>query len=310
MAERNPMSARWAFTYNGAVPGQTVDQLGADVAYIVYQHEIAPQTGMRHIQGYVRFTTRKRFTTVTAWMAARGLGGAHISIARGSEKDNREYCTKEESRAGEGAAAELPVEHGVYDEEQGKQGARHDLQELTDMIDTGAAMREVAAKNPTDFVRYCRGLQSYMDTTRPKPALARDVTCVVLWGPTGTGKTHRVLTENPDVFDVKPGRDPWGSYRQEREVFFDEFAWGLWPITQMNRYLDKWRCLLDARYNDRYAEWTTVFICSNSNPASWYPDADPLLLDAFRRRIRGRCFYVDSQEPSLEQIKNSDPTPL
>jgi len=103
---------------------------------------------------------------------------------------------------------------------------------------------------------------------------------------------------------------PLGSYRGEKEILFDEFDHELWPITAMNRYLDKWRCLLDARYNDRYAAWERVVICANSNPQSWYPSAAPLLLDAFRRRIRGHCFYVDSQDPSLEALQQQEPTPL
>jgi len=43
-----------------------------------------------------------------------------------------------------------------------------------------------------------------------------------------------------------------GATEGRRRFYFDEFDHELWPITAMNRYLDKWRCLLDARYNDRY----------------------------------------------------------
>jgi len=75
------------------------------------------------------------------------------------------------------------------------------------------------------------------------------------------------------------------------------------------RYLDKWRCLLDARYNDRYR----VGACGDLRklePAELVSERSPLLLDAFRRRIRGHCFYVDSQDPSLEALQQQEPTPV
>lgn len=128
------MSARWSFTYNGALPGQTIEVGNENgVAYMIYQHELAPETGRRHIQGYIRFANRKRFQTVQAWLAARGCGGAHIEAASGNEEQNRTYCSKIESRAPGGD----PIEFGVYDADAGKQGKRSDLEAATGAIDRG-----------------------------------------------------------------------------------------------------------------------------------------------------------------------------
>lgn len=302
----NRMSARWSFTYNNALPGQTIENLDGSVSYMIYQHELAPETGTRHIQGYVRFANRKRFQSVLAWLAARGCGGAHIEAASGNEKQNHDYCSKLESRAPGGD----PVEHGEYEEGAGQQGRRSDLDAATGAIDRGATMAEIARAHPADFVRYHRGFQAYADTTRPLPPVERPVSVFVLWGPTGTGKTHRVMHQFPNAYSVKPGRDPWGMYRQEEVIFFDEFDFEKWTVQDLNRYLDKWRCMLDSRYADKYAMWTSVILAANSNPSSWYPQAAPLLLDALRRRLTGRCFLVESQEPTWEEVVSSPPNPF
>ena len=60
------------------------------VAYLVFGREVAPTTGTPHLQGYVRFNTRKRFACVR-----RLLPQCHLTSARGSPQQNRDYCCKD-----------------------------------------------------------------------------------------------------------------------------------------------------------------------------------------------------------------------
>jgi len=291
---------QWCFTINNPNDYRPAFKPD-DMAFMCYGIERGEQNGTEHIQGYVRFLTRRRFNT-----AKRIIGGdhqcePHVEHCKGTELQNREYCFKQDGEH---------FQQGEFQPDFGMQGRRSDLDDLAQAALSGTSLRDIATRFPTSFIRYHRGIQSLIETTAPMPALERQVEVLILWGPTGTGKTHRTLHAWPTIYGAKPGRDPWGSYRGEKEILFDEFDHELWPITAMNRYLDKWRCLLDARYNDRYAAWERVVICANSNPQSWYPSAAPLLLDAFRRRIRGHCFYVDSQDPSLEALQQQEPTPL
>lgn len=69
--------------------------------------------------------------------------------------------------------------------------------------------------------------------------------------------------------------------------------------------MDKWRCLLDARYRDRYAEWTHVVICSNSSPELWYLTEPVELLQALRRRMAECCYLVQSREETLEEMQQT-----
>lgn len=252
------MSARWSFTVNN--PGDYRPAFNAgSMAYLVFQLERGAE-GTPHLQGYVRFTARKRMSTVKREL---GNEGAHVEIAEGTEEHNRNYCTKLESRI------EPPSEFGVYESSAGKQGKRSDLEHVADMVAQGAPMKEIALAHPGDFIRYHHGIKAYRLAVQDKPPNQRNVEVIVLWGSTGTGKTHRVLTTWPDCYSVEPGRDPWSGYVTQETIFFDEFDWHLWPIDKMKKILDKWPFELDRRYQNAFAAWTRVVICCNQNPATW-----------------------------------------
>lgn len=277
MAEENTSTwnyNRWIFVMNN--PGEWRPPSGSDVAYMIYQLEKGEQ-GTTHLQGYVRFTKRKRFNACKRWFSNDAI---HLEKAEGNEKQNKDYCSKEDTRL------EGPWEFGTFDPKQGISGRRTDLEDIAEKITKGATAKQIATDHPGDFIRYHQGIYALIQEVQPLPPMEREVQVIVLWGPTGTGKTHRIRHACPDIYDVKPGRDPWGSYSGQEAIFFDEFDWSRWSIQDMNRYLDKWRCLLDARYRDRYAAWTRVAICANSDPMTWWPDERSRpLIDAFRRRI-------------------------
>lgn len=273
---RESQSKRWAFTWNN--PGeQRPVWAPTDMEYLVYQGERGAN-GTEHIQGYVRFNRRVRLSQAKRLLDANAI---HLAVARGNEEQNRTYCTKEDTRLWG------PVEHGAYAAEEGRQGRRTDIKECTDAITAGLPMKEVALRHPEIYVKYHVGLNQFKAISAPLPALRREVQVLCLWGPTGTGKTYRARMAHPEAYIATPGRDPWGLYRGENCVIFDEFDYRRWTIQEMNRYLDVWRCQLDARYNDRYAEWTRVVICSNLDPTQFWPDEpnQRLRQSIFRRML-------------------------
>lgn len=291
------MSKRWMVT----VFTDNVDFMppcDATVAYGVWQRERCPETGRSHVHVYYRFNARKRPSTIKNWL---GREDAHLEIAKGSEKDCRDYCTKDDSRLEAGTE----FNPANYDPSAGKQGKRSDLDAIAEKCRAGVPIVTIANDHPGDFIRYHTGIQALADAVAPAPPVEREVSVLVLWGATGLGKTHRVLHANPVLYQVHPGRDPWGQYKGEPAIFFDEFNWESWPIQDMNRYLDKWRCPLDARYRNRYAAWTHVAICANCSPASWYPLAPGPLLQAFRRRLQNCCRLVLSQEQPIAEMENT-----
>lgn len=264
--------------------------------YMVWQRETT-KTGRIHVHVYLRFKSRKRYSTVKTFL---GRNDAHCEPARGTEQQCKDYCTKDESRVQAGE------EHGTFVPTEGKQGARSDLDDIAEECKKGTPLAEIAASHPGDFIRYHSGISALHLQIAPPPPAVREVSLTVFWGDTGLGKTHRVLTMYPEIYLVKPGRDPWGMYRGQSSIFFDEFDPDLWKIQDMNRFLDKWRCMLDSRYQDRYAAWTKVFIASNLHPISWWQSEPNLtLLRSIRRRLSNTCYHVTARETPLEALEQT-----
>lgn len=290
-------AVRWCFTVNN--PGiWRPKYYGEAMDYLVWQLEEG-ESGTPHVQGYVRFKTKKRLGAVKAFLCQ----SAHAEVARGSEKKNKEYCTKPEGRI------EIGDEHGVFKETAGIQGARNDLAKVVDEIKEGLPLQKIASENPTTFVKYHAGIIKLRQVIQPKPPPMREVKILVLWGSTGVGKSYRINSMFPDAFKVNPGRSPWDTYDNEEVVFFDEFDPKSWPVTEMNQYLDIYRLELNCRYANKYARWSTVVICSNMNPIEWYNTgteaASPEQVKAIRRRLGSSCRFVTSiQGNPLESEPN------
>lgn len=283
----------------------------ATMKYLVYQLERAPDTGRLHLQGYVRFHDRKRLEQAKATLAPT-CRDIHMEKARGTEKQNRDYCTSSGEHATK-PRVDGPWEYGTFDAEM-RPGKRSDLDVVCDRLKEGnyspLALKDAAAEHPTTFVRACKGLKELCSLLAPPMPKEREVQVTVLWGPTGTGKTHRAMHVllSPGhalctVSSLRLGTGKDNRYdkydpTKHSTILYEEFT-GLeehWEISHMKQALDKWVFTVPCRYNDQYTEWTRVIICSNSCPTSWFPKASPTDLAAFRRRLGLNCYYIKDRE--------------
>lgn len=145
-------------------------------------------------------------------------------------------------------------------------------------------LNEIARKHPKEWIKYHAGIKDLQSRLVAPPPPIREMSVTILWGSTGTGKTHRVRTAFPGTCLIRDGRDPFASYQNQDTIFFDEFNYEMWPIQKMNLFCDKWPLELDCRYQNKQAYWTKVFICSNQNPYNWWPNEHQALREAFWRR--------------------------
>lgn len=109
--------------------------LPPDLKYFVGQFERCPTTGRCHFQGYVQFARKARhFHTLIGL-----IGPCHISVAKGTFEQNKEYCTKTHTtrkRTDESTGLEYEVEEvtriqGPYElGEPTLSGQRSDIQAL------------------------------------------------------------------------------------------------------------------------------------------------------------------------------------
>lgn len=274
-----PRSDRWCFTENLSEAWRPAFN-ETEMLYLVWEIETAPTTGRQHVQGYVRFRNKKMLQTVKNLLHSNDI---HLETARGSEQQNRDYCLKEVNNNPDTEHGE----EGTFNPEiAANQGRRTDLEEVSrKVLEPNAKLGDIARENPVTFVRNCSGLVKLFMLTREVGPLTRTISTTWLWGETGVGKTHRVRTTYPEAFVVKPGRDPFGMYSGEKVILFDEWSDQSWTLQDMNFYLDTWATKLDSRYYDKVAQWTKVFIISNTNPSLSYPYLPERLRQAFFRRI-------------------------
>jgi len=241
------------------------------MAYMAWGNETAPTTGTAHIHIYIRYKNRRYWTTVQ-----REFEGTDIRMARGNEQQCRDYCHKDAGDHGDA---------GTFDPDAGKQGRRTDLDAVVARIRSGATVRDIAENHPTEFLKFHAGIARMITVLAPLPPPVRNVTVTILWGETGVGKTHRILTTHPGTCLIRDGRDPFQSYDRHDIICFDEFNYERWTIQQMNAYCDKWPVELDCRYANKHAFWTRVFLTANTSPFQWWPLEPQPLRESFWRRI-------------------------
>lgn len=279
--------------------------------YICWGHERGTTTGRIHWHVYIRFETKRGAKTVAGYFAPYCGKNLWVEKARGNEKECRDYCWKEGKHVAKAGASIEHGQEGAYDPNQcEQQGRRTDIEVMVARMKEGAGPAQLAEEFPGDYMRMHTGIDKMCAHFNPQPPVEREIEIILLHGGSGLGKTHRVMHAFPDCYPVKPGRSPFDGYKGQETIFFDEFDCTKWDVQDMNRYLDKWRCPLDCRYNNKYAAWTRVVICINDMPHALYPNISEPLLKAFRRRLHGRCWAVNSRGPTIQETMAQDPTPL
>lgn len=145
--------------------------------------------GYQHLQCFSNFLTKKSMRQVKKII---GLEHVHLELARGSDEDNRTYCTKDGNffEIGEPSAGA---------------GQRTDLERLTEIIREGGTLRDCWNAAPQSMVIFYRGINEYAMVCNsrlrePKYTLDKfkqewqDLPwdwnkSHILWGGAGIGKT-------------------------------------------------------------------------------------------------------------------------
>ena len=133
------------------------------------------------------------------------------------------------------------------------------------------------------FVQHYRSLRTISADYSTPAAMERTVR--VFWGPTGVGKSRRAWEQaGLDAYPKDPNTKFWDGYRGHKHVVFDEFR-GLINISNLLRWFDRYPVLVEIKGSATVLSATHIWITSNLHPRDWYPDLDPLTLEALLRRL-------------------------
>nr|QNA42600.1 replicase protein [Circovirus sp.] len=283
--DKNP-GRRWCFTINnyGEPDLQAVTEAFGEesVVYAIAGKEKG-EKGTPHIQGYIHFKgmllCRWRFKRVRNLLGGR----AHIEKARGSDEQNRIYCSKEE----------VYLEVGSPQH----QGKRNDLEKAVDCLEKGGNLNEVARACPGVFIRYGRGLRDYMNVRGLVKSRDFKTHVIVLIGEPGSGKS-KFANEYEGSKYWKPRGQWWDGYNGEDVVILDDF-YGWVPYDELLRICDRYP--LKVQVKGAFVEFVskTVIITSNKKPEEWYDKEKIPDQSAMWRRFND-MFYCERGE-SLKQ---------
>lgn len=274
------------------------------ITYFIFQQEVGT-FGTAHLQVYLNFSMSKRFSTIKTLFPT-----AHIEPMLGTKTQAKQYCSKDNSRR---IACDLQqckvYEFGEFIPER----ARTDLMGLINEIKEGFDNGFIIEKHPLEFFKFHNHIENFRTTMlfEKYKKLWRSLDVTYIYGSTGIGKTRSIMERYgyENVFRLTDYvRGKFDSYKGQDVIILEEFRSGNGglTITDMLNVLDGYPFMLPARFNDRVACFTKVFILTNwplykqfENTQTEHPET----FKAFLRRIHKIYNYdISTTEPiSKEQ---------
>lgn len=296
MATQDPQSRRWSLTINnpkdyGFDHGAIIEKLHLfHPRYFCLGDEIG-ENGTYHTHVFLFSHSPIRFSTVKNRFPI-----AHIEKSMKGAKANRDYITKSGKWA-DTKKAETSVEGTFFEFGDLPVEAEEDspsMYALVGCVKQGMTNAEIIQQKPR-YAFHLKGIDEVRDTLQAERYMKekRAVQVFYLYGASGTGKTRSIFASHrpEDICRVTDygGKNgvKFDSYHGQPILVFEEFHSQI-PISAMLNYLDIYPLQLPARYHDRTACYTIVYITSNRSLEEQYPEIQlyqPKTWQAFLRRI-------------------------
>lgn len=267
----------WCFTLNN----YTEDDLQAlrdyDIGdgYMIVGKEKGAN-GTPHLQGYMHFVNKKSFRQVKAI-----LPEAHWEIAKGSVKQNFDYCSKDGDFEQFGRRPRMPEEK--IKEAQDKK--KEDIKRKWELVELGA-FKDLP---PENLAKYEYAHQKM----KRKPANLTTLNNLWIYGPSGCGKSRLVRDFFPSIFNKKLDKW-WCGYNNEEIVLLEDMD----PknCLSMDRDLkiicDHYPFNAEVKGGNLFIRPKAVIVTSQYSMLSCLKDADAEARAAIMRRFK-QIHYPD-----------------
>lgn len=314
---KNLQSRKWLLTINNPIEKgfthERIKEILSNIKLVYWcMSDETGHEGTFHTHIFIASTGGIRASTLQ-----NKFTGAHRDIAKGTCQQNRDYVFKEgkwlNGEKGTTNHRDTHEEWGEIPAE--RQGARNDLADLYDMIKGGMSTYEILETSPQYLMQIDKieRVRQMILEERNKNSW-RAVSVTYIWGETGTGKTRGVMERYgySNVFRVTDYDHPFDGYKGQDVILFDEYRSSL-QFSQMLEWLDGYPVELRARYTNKQACYTKVYIISNIDIKEQYPNIqreDPRGWRAFLRRFETVQVFTKTGVITME-INNylSDFTP-
>lgn len=290
-------SRDWVFTWNNyseeAYTSLSTVSTGGEVTYFVIGRETAPDTGTRHLQGYVYFRTLKSFRQVLSWLT--GLPGAsssshpYIAAAIRDSETNRKYCIKGGDYV---TGGNIPG-----------QGKRTDLAAVHHAIKEGKDLIDIIDSHPDEMIKYAKNIMLINNILNYQKHRTTKPTVLWFYGPTGSGKSRSALElaqQLGSFYYKNPTNKWWDGYVQQRVVVIDDYRRDFCTFTDLLRILDYYPYYVEIKGGTlALNSELIIFTCPHTMTTIWDSRSEEDLKQLTRR--------VDSvvRFPTMYPINNA-----
>ena len=299
----NAKSRKWALVINNpqeaGLDHSTITEILHRFAptYFCMADEIAT-TGTYHTHIFLYAVSAIRFSTLKGRFPT-----AHMEKAYGSARDNRAYIRKEgkwaETDKAETSVPETFEEWGDLPAEKEEESPK--MFRLVQNIRAGMSTMEIIEDSP-DLAFRIRDIDTLRQTVLSEKYSVenRKLDVTYLYGASGAGKTWGIYEQHDPrsicrITNYRAARGiSFDGYQGHDVLVFEEFNSQI-PIEDMLNYLDIYPLALPARYSDRTACYTKVYITSNLPLEKQYRAEQwdrPETWRAFLRRIHTVIEYL------------------
>lgn len=243
----------------------------ASCQYCVIGEEVG-ESGTPHLQGYLRTKKKCRLSQIKDYVSRR----AHFEAARGSDIDNRDYCSKEGRVWSFGRCR--GKDSKSRDELALEYSACFNSRELGKFIDD----------NPGVYA--WSGHTLLRNQLAGRPAIERpDINVEWIWGPPGVGKSRLAHERYPNGYVKEPRTKWWTGYKLESDIIIDDFGPRGIDLNHLLRWFDRYRCYVETKGDMVPLYGVNWIVTSNFSPEGCFQDEAGRVHDqmpALLRRIK------------------------
>ena len=239
----------------------------------IFAHEVGEE-GTPHLQGFIHMKNAMTFTAVKKML---GSIRYHIEPAKGTDYEAWRYCLKD---------GKIVLKFG---DEPSVEGELSDWEKIAEMVRNGASNLDIITRYPSIAIRCQAALDRMRLDYDRRHAAWRDVEVTFITGPTGCGKTRGVMEKYgyENVYRATDKKHPFETYSGQEVIVFEEFRGG-YRCEDMLNWLDGYPVELPARYANKMAKFTKVYMLTNIRFEELYPriqENHPETWEAFKRRV-------------------------
>lgn len=263
---------------------------------MVAGREKAETTGKKHLQCFVIYKTRTKFSTVK-----KQLPTAHIERMEGNSTQAADYC-KEDGDF---------MEFGVFEFIQPQGGACGGIKKAVNyraIIDLaeGHDFDKIKDDHPGEYFRHYATIKRIaMDNPKPVQIL-NELKHEWIWGKTGLGKSSNARIENPGLY-IKTHNKQWNGYKGEKVVLIDDLSKheATWIGDYLKQWADHYPFPADVKYSQDLIRPEKIVVTSNYSIEELFGH-DEDLRESLQRRFKERHIIV----PFPQFVPIAPPSPI